>query len=157
MLTVFPLRVILSQFLLILIAILIESFCFQKFLKISPKASVDYAVVLNLFITVWWWVTFFVVVVFLSVDQRIVLIRIIFFNQLRPMAGEIILVAFVTFFVTFIFKIRWFKLLETSWSTLNPGYQVSDQKIIYSSILLSHSFANIISVVILFYQALELN
>lgn len=153
MLTVFPLRMILSESLLILIAIVIEAFCLQKFLRISPKVSVEYAIVINLLANLWGWSIFFIVTLFPLSQQKVILIEAIFFNHVEPIAGQLILIAFVTFCATFFFKLRWLKMLEISWCQLEECYQLSHHNRIYSSIFFSHFLSNVVSVIILFYQS----
>ena len=58
-LTILPLRAIISESLILLVIIAMESWFFQLRLNLTPKVSVEYATVMNLISTCIGWVFFY--------------------------------------------------------------------------------------------------
>lgn len=115
---VLPLRAIILQCLLLMVAVAIEAIVLFKVLRtpdnkpISPKQSVQYATSINLISTVLGWFTIFT---FFSVEtvlptgwtQQVetALLNFIFFNQYTSQSLSIlILLGFLTFFASFVVK-----------------------------------------------------
>lgn len=78
---VLPLRAILFQLLLLLIAIAIEAVIYHRKLKLPRQTSVEYSISLNLLSTVLGWIAFFMIQTQLSPSVRIQLISRIFFDS----------------------------------------------------------------------------
>jgi hypothetical protein len=83
---VMPLRAIMLQGLLLLLAIAIESFVFQKRWRLSRKTSIDYAMAINLFSTVVGWALFFIIQPFLPTDLKQQIVNYVFFNYFKNLS-----------------------------------------------------------------------
>jgi hypothetical protein len=113
---VFPLGIVLFNFLFFLVAISIEAYIFNNQLKFDKKTSVFYAAFINLFSGVIGWIAFLAAEPFLSADIKSDLISYIFFNQYNNKVLSTLLIgAFIVFFSTFLVK---FGLLKLSLLTL---------------------------------------
>lgn len=109
---VVPLRAIVFQALFLLVAIAIEAVVLQRFLRLDPRQSVQYAASVNLLCTVVGWLAlfiFFSLVYTMPADWTIPfqanLVNFIFFDQWsNETATSLILVCFVMFFASFAIK-----------------------------------------------------
>ncbi len=104
---IFPLGVILLDFLFLLVAIPIEAFILNRRLKFDKRTSSFYAICINLFSSVIGWIIFFFMEPMLPVRFKSELIDYLFFNQIRyayNIQTLIILTAFIIFFATFLVK-----------------------------------------------------
>jgi hypothetical protein len=112
--SVVPLRAIAFQFLFLLIAIAIEAIVFYNQLRISRKTSVEYAASINLLSTFIGWLIFFNVQPLIPLAYKSELISYILFNQWSQTGTLtwLILIAFVTFFITFGVKVAGLDLLQ---------------------------------------------
>jgi uncharacterized membrane protein YGL010W len=114
--SVFPLGIVLFNFLFFLVAIAIEAYILNSQLKFDKKTSVFYAAFVNLFSGVIGWIIFFAAESSLSSDIKSDLISYIFFNQYNNKVLSTLLIgAFIIFFSTFLVK---FGLLKLSLLTL---------------------------------------
>jgi hypothetical protein len=121
---VLPLRAIVFQCLLLLVAIALEAQVLRKQLQLGYQPSIRYAASLNLLTVVLGWMAFFSVESLLPDDLRTQLISYVLFgnfyvNGLSGSLGIFIVVAgLVTFFITF-----WLKVLGLeglTWALGNP-------------------------------------
>ena len=114
-LTILPLRAILSESLILLVAIAIESWFFQLKLNFTPKASVEYATVMNLISSCIKWVLFFFAVSMLTntLEQKIV--AYILFGKIGPIYPIFILFIFLFFLISLIIKLVSFNLCDSLW------------------------------------------
>ncbi|WP_204139164.1 filament integrity protein FraC [Halomicronema sp. CCY15110] len=121
---VLPLRAIVFQCLLLLVAIALEAQVLRKQLQLGYQPSIRYAASLNLLTVVLGWMAFFSVESLLPDDLRTQLISYVLFgnfyvNGLSGSLGIFIVVAgLVTFFLTF-----WLKVLGLeglTWALGNP-------------------------------------
>lgn len=110
--TVLPLRAFLSQILILWLAIAIESWFFQKSLMLSPKTSVEYTAVINLFSTCIGWLTFFVWESFLSKGEVELLMGYILLGQWHPVSALLILAAFLVYTISFLGKWKGLEILK---------------------------------------------
>lgn len=110
--TVLPLRAFLSQILILWLAIAIESWFFQKSLMLSPKTSVEYTAVINLFSTCIGWLTFFIWESFLSKDELELLMGYILLGQWHPVSVILILAAFLIYTISFLGKWKGLEILK---------------------------------------------
>ncbi len=110
---ILPLRAIVFQLLLTLVAIAIESLHLHRRLKLSRKTSLEYAVSLNLLTLFAGWYLFFVFFGTFPSGMRSSLMQFILFNQY---SNEIWLFLFVagvlTFFITLAIKLKGWQILE---------------------------------------------
>jgi len=110
--SVLPLRAIVYQSLFLLIAIAIEAWVLQRFLKTDPRQSVQYAASINLLCTIVGWLAFFLFYAFTSslppgatTRFDINLIDFIFFDRWSSeTATTLILISFIMFFASFAIK-----------------------------------------------------
>ncbi|MBO3458747.1 filament integrity protein fraC [Aetokthonos hydrillicola Thurmond2011] len=116
---VFPLGVILFDFLFLLVAIAIEAYILQRRLNFDRRTSSFYAIAINVFSSVIGWIIFFFVEPMLPVRFKAELVDYIFFNQLRyanHIQSIIVLTAFIIFFATFLVKYILMKVMLISLS-----------------------------------------
>ncbi|MBC6479797.1 MAG: hypothetical protein GDA56_20445 [Hormoscilla sp. GM7CHS1pb] len=112
---ILPLRAIVFQLLLTLVAIAIESFILHRRLKLSRKTSLEYAVSLNLLTLFAGWYLFFVFFGTFPSEMKSSLMQFILFNQYYK---DILLLLFVfvavslTFLITLAIKIKGWEILE---------------------------------------------
>lgn len=113
---ILPLGAILFQTLFLLIAIPLEGYILNRSLKFDKKTSIFYAIAMNVFSSVIGWNVFFIIEPILSVDIKSELISYIFFNAFTSttIQNYLILTAFIIFFVTFLVKFVFLKLLIIS-------------------------------------------
>jgi hypothetical protein len=110
--TILPLRAVLLQFLILWLTIAIESWFFQRLLKISPRISVEYAAVINLFSTCLGWLFFFIGNSYISQNQRELLIGYILLGQTQPIYISLILAVFIIYIGSFLIKLKGLELLK---------------------------------------------
>ncbi|HLO47471.1 MAG TPA: hypothetical protein VK211_03500 [Kamptonema sp.] len=167
--TVFPLRAILSQFLILWLAIAIESWFFQKFLKLTPKTSVEYVAVINLFSTCMGWFIFFIWEGLMSPDEIELLMGYMLLGQWHPISPVLIFAAFLIYSISFLLKWQGLELLEflvrgnkkKPIVPLLPGTpnlvrrpqkfsQISTQSAV---VLIAHSFSHCIILLVLYLES----
>jgi hypothetical protein len=104
--SVYPLGVILFDFLFLLVAIPIEAYILNTRLRFDKKTSIFYAISINLISSVVGWVAFFIAEPLLPKDLRTELISYAFFNkfQSNTVPPLLIFTALIIFFGTFILK-----------------------------------------------------
>ncbi|OCR01871.1 hypothetical protein BCD67_05080 [Oscillatoriales cyanobacterium USR001] len=110
--SVLPLRAVLSQFLILWLTIAIESWFFQKLLKFSPKTSVEYTAVINLFLTCIGWLFFFIWQGFLSQERLEQIMGYILLGQPNPIYLTLIVAAILIYLGSFLVKWKGLELLE---------------------------------------------
>jgi hypothetical protein len=116
--SILPLRAIIFQFLLLLVAIAIEAIVYRQRMNLGYQASIQYAASVNLLSVVVGWVIFFIIVPLLPEPLNTQLISYIFFDQFYadPWASSIpsivITIGFIIFFGTFLLKFEGIDLLE---------------------------------------------
>jgi hypothetical protein len=101
-----PLRVVLFQLLALLVVIAIEAMILEQKLDISPRGSVQFATIINLFSTLAGWLLFLVVEAILPARSRLETINYVFFNSfftIEPQAIRtlVLVLMLVVYFVTF--------------------------------------------------------
>lgn len=131
-LTVFPGRLIVTQFLVLLWVIAIESFFFRRALNTSPRVSLEYAAILNLFAAIMGWLMFFIWESFLSPTARILLISCVFLSQCNTFWLSGFTVELIVFFVSFLWKWLGFyalRLFGIGRLPLNVTPKLFDQRI----------------------------
>ncbi|AKG23376.1 filament integrity protein FraC [Calothrix sp. 336/3] len=129
--TVFPLGVILFDFLFLLIAIAIEAYVLNNRLKFDKKTSTFYALAMNLFSSAIGWFAFFLAEPLLPIQLKSELISYIFFNRFQSNAvqGILILTAFIIFFSTFLVKFIFLKVLLISLSEFEKKPELDVQSV----------------------------
>lgn len=102
---VLPLRAILFQILFLTIAIAIESFVLHKELYLSQRTSIEYALSLNLFSTIFGWATFFLTNPLLPIGVQQQIINFILFGKFAPhLEFSLVRISFdLGFFILFTF------------------------------------------------------
>lgn len=110
-----PLTVMLTQALLLLLAIAIEAVVIQRQLQFAPRKSIEYSASINLLSTVLGWLVFFVMVETVPLPETLELeiLNLIFFDQ--PIRGGLIWVltiGLMTFFGTILTERIGFTLLQ---------------------------------------------
>ncbi|NEP76270.1 filament integrity protein FraC [Okeania sp. SIO2G5] len=110
-----PLRLMVTQSLLIVVAIALESLVLRRFLQYPPRKSVEYSISINLFSLVVGWFFFLNLVSNVPLPAAILedLMNLILFDKWSnaTRAGTVI-VALVTFFVTFFIEVIGFTSLQ---------------------------------------------
>ncbi|WP_066374978.1 MULTISPECIES: filament integrity protein FraC [unclassified Anabaena] len=103
---IWPIGLILFNFLFFLIAIPIEAYVYHKRLNFDKKTSVFYAIAVNLFSGVFGWLLFFFVEPRLPIQLQTELINFVFFNSLKSTntQGVLIFTTITIFFFTFLVK-----------------------------------------------------
>ena len=114
---VLPVGIILFDFLFLILAIPIEAYVLKARLKFDQKSSIFYAISINLFANVAGWLVFFFIEPYLPPEQKSELLNYVFFNrfQLSRTYSLILIVAFMIFFATFLFKAVILQLLLFLW------------------------------------------
>ncbi len=112
---VLPLTVVLTQVLLLLLAIAVEAVVFQRQLKFAPRKSIEYSASLNLLSTVLGWFVFFVMVETIPLPEVLELevLNLVFFDQ--SVEGGLIWLlttGLMTFFGTILTERIGFTLLQ---------------------------------------------
>ncbi|MEB3272810.1 MAG: filament integrity protein FraC [Prochlorothrix sp.] len=115
-LTLFPLRVMLFQGLLLVVAIAMEAWVLGQKLGVSPRGSVQFATLLNLFSTIMGWLMFLVLEVLLPERWRWEVMNYVLFDrpfQLEAQSISTLVVCFVliTFIATFFLETQALNLL----------------------------------------------
>lgn len=110
--TVLPLRAVLAQILILLLAVATESWFFHKLLNLSPKNSVEYTASINLFSTCAGWLIFFGLEPILSKSQRELLIAFMFLGQLSSVSLTLTLTALILFSLSFFLKFQALVILQ---------------------------------------------
>lgn len=114
---VLPLRMILFQGLMLLVAIALEAIVLRRSLRIPYRISIEYAASINLLAMCIGWLLFFVVEPLLPIDLQQQLIGYVLFSQFFANTWAdtvpiwIILSGIITFFVTFFVKLEGLELL----------------------------------------------
>ena len=119
---IFPLGVILLDFLFLTVAIPIEAYILHNRLKFDKKTSIFYSICMNLFSSVIGWIVFFVADSVLPVIYTSEFINYLFFNRLQyeyNIQTLIVLTAFIIFFANFLLKYLLLRVLLISLS--EPG------------------------------------
>lgn len=121
---VFPLGIILFDFLFLLVAIPIEAYILNIRLNFDKKSSVFYATCVNFFSSAIGWFICFLLEPSLPETWRLELINFVFFNRLSlsgEVYGSIVFFASIAFFTTFIMKLIILKLLIFSMRESGPS------------------------------------
>lgn len=164
-LTILPLRAIVSECLIILVVIAIESFIFQRRLNFIPKVSVEYATVINLISTCIGWVLFFYVVSMLPNMLEKQMVAYILFGQIGTLYPVMILLISISFLISLIIKLLGFNLCEYLWDekTLKNGSGMNISQALgelkkpkFIVITLAHTCSHLAIAMILFLQRAEL-
>lgn len=115
---IWPVGVILFNFLFFLIAIPLEAYVFHRRLNFDKKSSTFYAIAVNLFSGVIGWLIFFFIEPRLPVQIKTELINYVFFNIVRSTStqGVLILTTVTIFFGTFLMKFFLLRILVFSLS-----------------------------------------
>lgn len=124
MFEVFPLGIILFNFLFLLVAIPIEAYILNIRLNFDKKSSIFYAICVNFFSGAIGWFICFLLEPSLPETWRLELINFVFFNRLSlsgEVYGSIVLFASIAFFVTFLMKLVILKLLIFSIRESGPS------------------------------------
>jgi hypothetical protein len=108
--TVLALPVVLTQILVLLIVIAIESWFFHKFLKFTPKNSVQYVATINLLSAILGWFIFLGWDAIISPSERERLMSCVFFNQCQFWGFLSFIFNLFIFFGSFLWKWLGFKL-----------------------------------------------
>ncbi|MBS9390163.1 MAG: filament integrity protein fraC [Dolichospermum sp. WA123] len=110
---ILPIGAIFFEILFLLIAIPLEAYILNRWLKFDKRTSIFYAMALNVFSSVIGWIVFFTVEPILSIAIKKELINYVFFNKLQdPSIGTIIvLLSFTIFIATFLVKFLLMKIL----------------------------------------------
>ena len=117
---VWPLQMILFQLLFMLVAIALEARVLQRRLRITRKASIEYATSINLLTVIIGWLVFFLLMTQKNVLPPAIknqIVSYIFFDRLLgPLAGNSYLIivgtGIVMFFCAFVIKLKGLQLLE---------------------------------------------
>lgn len=110
-----PLRLMVTQSLLIVVAIALESIILRRFLQYPPRKSVEYATSINLFSLVVGWFFFLNLVSNFPLPATIVeeLMNLILYDKWSSSTLAVtIIVALITFFVTFFIEFIGFTSLQ---------------------------------------------
>lgn len=113
--TVLALPVVLTQILVLLMVIAIESLFFHKFLKFTPKNSVQYVATINLLSAILGWLIFFRWEEIISPSERERLMSCVFFNQCQFWGFLSFIFNLLIFFGSFLWKWLGFKLFMVLW------------------------------------------
>ncbi|QJB46225.1 filament integrity protein FraC [Dolichospermum flos-aquae] len=110
---ILPIGAIFFEILFLLIAIPLEAYILNRWLKFDKRTSIFYAIALNVFSSVIGWIVFFTVEPILSIAIKKELINYVFFNKLQdPSIGTmIVLLSFTIFIATFLVKFLLMKIL----------------------------------------------
>lgn len=158
---VLPLRAVLSQVLILLLAISIESWFFQRLLYLSPKNSVEYAASINLFSTCAGWLMFLCLERLISQGQRELLMGYLLLGRVNPVSVTLTVAALIIFVISFLVKWQGLTLLEflvksPSFQLLTPqpSHQKSRKNRPVSTragvILIAHTSSHVLILLILF-------
>ena len=164
-LTILPLRAIISQSLMLLVIIAIESCFFQLRLNLTPKVSVEYATVINLISTCIGWVLFFYVVSLLPNMWEKQMVAYILFGKIGAIYPAFILFIFLFFLISLIIKLVGFNFCDSLWNK-NSKTRTAGMKIFqvfgelrtpkFIVITMAHTCSNLAIWLILFLQRSQL-
>lgn len=102
-LTLFPVRVILFQVLVLLVAIALEALVLEQKLGVSKRGSVQFAAILNLFSTIAGWLVFLVVELVMPEQWRWELMNYVLFDRPFQIDAQTVSTLAVCFFlITFV-------------------------------------------------------
>ncbi|MGD1715637.1 filament integrity protein FraC [Hydrocoleum sp. CS-953] len=121
-LTILPLRAIVSESLILLVVIAIESWFFQLRLNLIPKVSVEYATVMNLISTCVGWVLFFYGATLLPNRLEEQIVAYILFGKIGGIYRLFILFIFVSLLISLIIKLLSFNLCDSLWNENSKNY-----------------------------------
>lgn len=164
-LNILPLRAIVSEFLILLVVIAIESLIFQRRLKFIPKVSVEYATVINLISTCIGWVLFFYVVTLLPNPLEKQMVAYLLFGKIGTLYPVMILVIGISFLISLLVKIMGFNLCDYLWtekpqkniSGINISQALSGLKTPnFLVITVAHTCSHVVIALIIFLQRSEL-
>ncbi|MEB3341545.1 filament integrity protein FraC [Okeania sp.] len=124
-LIILPLRAIVSEFLILLMVIAIESYFFQLRLNFIPKVSIQYATVINLISTCVGWIFFFYGVSILPNKLEEQIVAYILFGKIENIYHLFILAIFVIFLTSLILKLVGFNLCEYLWNGKPQNNRIS--------------------------------
>ncbi len=162
---ILPLRAIISECLIVLVVIAIESFVFQIRFKFVPKVSVEYATVINLISTCVGWILFFYVVSLLPNILEKQILALILFGQIGNLYPLLIITIFISFLISLIVKFMGFNLCEYLWtetqtnniSRINISQALSGLKTPkFLVITVAHTCSHLVIALIIFLQRSEL-
>ncbi|MGK7922814.1 MAG: filament integrity protein FraC [Trichodesmium sp.] len=119
--TILPLRAILSESLILLVVIAIESCFFQFRLNFIPKVSVQYATVMNLISTCVGWIFFFYGVSLIPNMWEKQIVAYILFGKIGSIYPLFIIFIFVSLFISLIVKLLGFNLCDYLWNENSPN------------------------------------
>ncbi|MBD1923546.1 filament integrity protein fraC [Microcoleus sp. FACHB-831] len=130
---VLPLQAILWQLFFLLIAIALEGYILQLKLNLSRKASIDYAMAINLITTILGWFSFFYLLPILPNYIKYQAIGYIFLDRFTPpqtatLTLEVILTLSIIFMSAFIVKLQSLKLLQRFLEPPKENESAEDQK-----------------------------
>jgi len=164
-LTILPLRAIISESLILLVVIAIESWFFQLRLNFIPKVSVEYATVMNLMSTCVGWVFFFYGVSLLPRMWEKQMVAYILFGKIGTIYPLFMLFIFVGFLISLIVKLVGFNLCDSLWNknSKNHAASINISQVLgelrtpkFMVITLAHTCSNLAIGLILFLQRYEL-
>ncbi|MGD1808998.1 filament integrity protein FraC [Dapis sp. BLCC M126] len=164
-LTILPLRAVVSESLILLIVIAIESCFFQLRLNLIPKVSVEYATVMNLISTCVGWVFFFYSVSLLPNMWEKQIVAYILFGKIGTIYPLFILFISVSFLISLIIKLLGFNLCDSLWNKnyKNNGVGINISQALeefrtpkFLVITLAHTCSHLAIGFILFLQRSEL-
>ena len=164
-LTILPLKAIISDFLILLVVIAIESCFFQLRLNLIPKVSVEYATVMNLISTCVGWIFFFYIVSLLPNMLEKQMVAYILFGQIGTIYPLFILFIFVFFLISLIVKLVGFNLCDSLWNkkSKNNAANINISQVLgdlrtpkFMVITVAHTCSYLATGFILFLQGSEL-
>lgn len=164
-LNILPLRAIVSECLILLVVIAIESFVFQIRLKFIPKVSVEYATVMNLISTCIGWILFFYLVSLLPNLLEKQVIAYVLFGKIGTLYPLMILAIGISFLISLIVKFMGFNLCEYLWkekpknniSRINISQALSGLKTPkFLVITVAHTCSHLVIALIIFLQRTEI-
>ncbi|QSV55721.1 MAG: filament integrity protein fraC [Dolichospermum sp. UKL201] len=138
---ILPIGAIFFEILFLLIAIPLEAYILNKWLKFDKRTSIFYAIALNVFSSVIGWIVFFIIEPMLPIPIKAELINYIFFNKLKypSMSTMIVLLSFTIFIATFLVKFLLMKILiifmNESGKKPQPEITSSQQRASYMNIV----------------------
>ncbi|MEM9002783.1 MAG: filament integrity protein FraC [Cyanobacteria bacterium P01_F01_bin.86] len=122
---VFPLRAVIFQSLLLLVAIAIEATVLRRQLRLGFQPSIRYAASLNIFSVVIGWIVFLGLEPLLPISARTQIISYILFGHFysnsmaRGLGAAIVAIGLIAFFITF-----WVKAKALEWLTWLLGVPI---------------------------------
>ncbi len=165
-LTILPLRAIISESLILLVVIAIESWFFQRRLNLIPKVSVEYATVMNLISTCVGWVFFFYGVSLLPNILEKQMVAYILFGKIGGTIYPLFIpVLVLSFLSSLIVKLVGFNLCDSLWNkkSKNNGVGINISQALeelrtpkFMVITLAHTCSHLAIGCILFLQRSEL-